>query len=109
MTQNDSLPLFVDLDGTLIKTDLLVESALALIKQSPWMILPMLGWLLRGKAHLKAQIAERVTLESDTLPLQNEFVDYLREEAAKGREIWRINGGKDWKSPAATTLLAEAR
>ena len=88
MTQNDSLPLFVDLDGTLIKTDLLVESALALIKQSPWMILPMLGWLLRGKAHLKAQIAERVTLESDTLPLQNEFVDYLREEAAKGREIW---------------------
>lgn len=75
------MPLFVDLDGTLIKTDLLAESALALLKQAPWMIFAMCLWLLRGKAYLKARIAERVSLESDTLPLQNEFVAYLRAAA----------------------------
>jgi len=42
-----SVPLFVDLDGTLIKTDLLAESALALVKQAPWMIFVMGIWLLR--------------------------------------------------------------
>ncbi|MFT3736573.1 MAG: UbiA family prenyltransferase [Rhodocyclaceae bacterium] len=81
-------PLFVDLDGTLIKTDLLVESALALLKRQPWMLFAMIGWLLRGKAHLKAQIASRVTLESDSLPLHAQFVEYLQAEAASGREIW---------------------
>ncbi|MDB5799407.1 MAG: hypothetical protein JWL63_346 [Rhodocyclales bacterium] len=89
MTENSSAPpLFVDLDGTLIKTDLLMESALLLIRQAPWMIFAMIGWLLHGKAHLKARIAERVRLESDTLPLQNDFVDYLREQAATGRKLY---------------------
>ncbi len=82
-----SVPLFVDLDGTLIKTDLLAESALALVKQAPWMIFVMPFWLLRGKAHLKARIAERVSLENDTLPLQNEFVAYLQAQHASGRTI----------------------
>ncbi|HPB91001.1 MAG TPA: UbiA family prenyltransferase [Rugosibacter sp.] len=82
-----SVPLFVDLDGTLIKTDLLAESALALVKQAPWMIFVMPFWLLRGKAYLKARIAERVSLENDTLPLQNEFVAYLQAQHASGRAI----------------------
>ncbi|MDD3380214.1 MAG: UbiA family prenyltransferase [Rugosibacter sp.] len=82
-----SVPLFVDLDGTLIKTDLLAESALALVKQAPWMIFVMPFWLLRGKAYLKARIAERVSLENDTLPLQNEFVAYLQAQHASGRTI----------------------
>jgi 4-hydroxybenzoate polyprenyltransferase len=88
MTNDASIPLFVDLDGTLIKTDLLMESALLLIRQAPWMIFPMIAWLLRGKACLKARIAERVRLESDTLPLQNEFVGYLHEQAAIGRPLY---------------------
>jgi hypothetical protein len=45
-----SLPLFVDLDGTLIKTDLLVESYIHLLKQDPLLALKAALWLLRGKA-----------------------------------------------------------
>ncbi|HTD05641.1 UbiA family prenyltransferase [Undibacterium sp.] len=84
---SSSAPLFVDLDGTLIKTDLLMESALLLVKQAPWMIFSLPVWLLRGRGHLKARIAERVSLEADTFPLQNEFVAYLHEQHAAGREI----------------------
>lgn len=84
---SSSAPLFVDLDGTLIKTDLLMESALLLIKQAPWMIFSLPLWLLRGRSYLKARIAERVDMEADTFPLHNEFVSYLREQHAAGREL----------------------
>lgn len=90
MTEKSPIPvmLFVDLDGTLIKTDLLVESALVLLKKSPWRIFSMILWVLKGKAHLKAEIAKRVTLEIDTLPLQEDFVTFLHEQAALGRPLY---------------------
>ncbi len=92
-------PLFVDLDGTLIKTDLLAESALALIKQSPWMIFSMLVWLLGGKARFKAEIARRTTLDIATLPLQLQLVEHLKGEASRGRDIYLAT--------ASDRLLAE--
>lgn len=83
------MPLFVDLDGTLVKTDLLVESALLLLKRAPWAVFAMLLWLLRsGKAGLKAEIAKRVELDPNVLPLQADFVAFLRGEAAAGRPIY---------------------
>ncbi len=83
------VPLFVDLDGTLIKTDLLVESALRLFKKSPLSLFSMLVWLIRGgKAGLKAEIALRVELDATLLPLQAELVDFLRNEAASGRALY---------------------
>lgn len=73
-------PLCVDLDGTLIRTDLLVESALALLSRSPLMLFAMLLWLLRGKAALKREIAKRVELNIATLPYNEEVVAWVREQ-----------------------------
>ena len=81
------IPLFVDLDGTLIKTDLLMESTLQLVKQAPLMVFLLPVWLLRGKGYLKARIAERVNMEADTFPLQHEFVTYLKAQHTAGREM----------------------
>lgn len=81
----DSLPrpLCVDLDGTLIHTDLLVESALALLAHKPWLILSMPMWLLRGgKAGLKREIAQRVQLSAATLPYNQDVVEWVREQQA---------------------------
>ncbi|TAK91066.1 MAG: UbiA family prenyltransferase [Burkholderiaceae bacterium] len=78
---SDNVPLFVDLDGTLIKSDLLVESTFALIKQSPTAFLSMPGWLIQGKARLKRELAQRTTIDVTGLPLQESFVAYLREQA----------------------------
>lgn len=50
-------PLCVDLDGTLVRTDLLYESLLRMIGSRPWMVLLLPFWLLRGKAHLKQRLA----------------------------------------------------
>src|SRR5574337_463326 len=80
MTEKSILPLCVDLDGTLIYSDLLVESTLALFARKPWLIFAMVGWLLRGKAHLKRQIAERVSINSFLLPYNHDLIDWLRQQ-----------------------------
>jgi haloacid dehalogenase-like hydrolase len=80
-------PLFVDLDGTLIKTDLLVESSIELCKRSPLQALQMPLWLLRGKAFLKEQIAMTINLDPALLPYDPEMLAYLRLQRAAGREI----------------------
>jgi 4-hydroxybenzoate polyprenyltransferase len=80
--------LCVDLDGTLIRSDLLLETLLLLTKRNPLYLFLFPVWLLRGKAVLKAQIASRVSLEPAALPYNKEFVEWLRAERAAQRSIW---------------------
>jgi 4-hydroxybenzoate polyprenyltransferase len=84
---DESICLCVDLDGTLVRTDLLLESCLALIKNKPLLIFAIPKWLLKGKAYLKEQIAKRVKLDVSLLPYNSEFLDYLKHEHASGREL----------------------
>src|SRR5262245_49196879 len=79
-----SVPLVVDLDGTLLRTDLLLESALRLIKQTPWHALLIPVWLLRGRAHLKHRIFQRVQMDASLLPLHGELLAWLRDEKMRG-------------------------
>jgi len=81
------LPLCVDCDGTLIKTDLLFESFFCLLKQSPCTIFLLPFWVLKGKAYLKQRIAERVDLDVTLLPYNSQFLNFLRQEKGQGREL----------------------
>jgi len=87
MSSADAIPLCVDLDGTLIKTDLLWESALHLIARNPLWLFALPFWFLRGRACLKSEIARRVELNPAALPYHEEFVDFLREQHAHGRRL----------------------
>jgi hypothetical protein len=61
--QQQILPLVVDLDGTLIASDLLIESFFALLASHPWRALAAFGSLLmHGSAAFKAKIAAAVLL-----------------------------------------------
>lgn len=80
-------PLCVDLDGTLIRSDILMESVLTLLKQNPFYVLMLPVWLLKGKANFKLQIARRVNLAVDLLPYNRPFLDYLRTERSVGRPL----------------------
>ena len=80
--------LCVDLDGTLIRSDLLLESLVLLIKDNPFALVRLPFWLLRGKATLKAEIEARVTLDPAALPYNKEFVSWLEAERRAGRSIW---------------------
>lgn len=81
------LPLVVDLDGTLVCTDTLHEQALALAKARPLQTLWLPAWLASGKAHLKQQLAERVSLDAATLPYNAALLDWLMSERRAGRRI----------------------
>jgi 4-hydroxybenzoate polyprenyltransferase/phosphoserine phosphatase len=88
---HNQLPLFVDLDGTLIKSDLSVESLLCLLKRNPLYMLVLPLWLLKGLAHLKQKIAERVDLDTSRLAVNEEFMAYLRQQKERGRSLTLIS------------------
>lgn len=82
------VPLCVDLDGTLIKTDLLIESWLALLKCAPLQALAGgASWLWRGKACLKTELAARVSINAAQLPYHRALLSYLKEQHNAGRRL----------------------
>ncbi len=85
---NAAVPLAVDVDGTLLMTDLLHESALQFVARHPFQTPRLLGWLTQGKAALKAQLADRIDPGVAALPLRPEVVALIRTAQAEGRPVY---------------------
>lgn len=85
--QEAALPLVVDLDGTLVRGDLLAEEVVLGLKHSPLSAFEMLFWLRKGRAYFKSRVAERMTLDSDGLPYRRVVLEYLQTERAAGRPL----------------------
>ena len=92
---NSSLPLCVDLDGTLIQTDSLWESCLRLISQSPLMLLFLPFWLLSGKAGFKHKISQHVQLDPDSLPFNTALLKYLTQQRLHNRHLVLITAASE--------------
>lgn len=82
-----TLPLVVDLDGTLIATDTLVESAIRAVKRSPLDFFRLPLWLWQGRAQLKRAMADKGPIDIARLPYNQPLLSYLRNEKARGRRI----------------------
>jgi len=80
-------PLVVDLDGTLIRTDMLHESALRLFRDDPLGALCIPFWLRRGKAALKRQLALRTQVDAASLPYHGDLLQWLQEQHRNGRQL----------------------
>lgn len=84
----DELPaVVVDLDGTLVLTDTLFETLVALIRKRPATLLSLPVWLCRGRIFLKSEVARRVAVSAEGLPYRSDLVEYLRTQKALGRRI----------------------
>ena len=92
-------PLCVDLDGTLVKSDTLIDSTLALARQRPGALLNLPGWLMQGKAALKQHITSAVQLDVTHLPYNRELMQFLEQQHATGRPMYLAT--------AADKVLAE--
>lgn len=84
---HESPPLVVDLDGTLIKSDLLVEGFFALLRVNFFYLFLAPFWLLKGKAHFKEQIFSRIEIDPQLLPYHSAFLEFLTQQAQSGREL----------------------
>ncbi|MEM8987208.1 MAG: UbiA family prenyltransferase [Pseudomonadota bacterium] len=78
---------FVDLDGSLIRTDMLLEAALKLLKRNPLNIFRLAMWAVQGRALLKTRLAETVEIDYAALPYEADVVEHLKAMKADGARI----------------------
>jgi phosphoserine phosphatase len=82
-----SMPLVLDLDGTLIAGDLLYKSFFSILRRNPLIVFSCAAWLLRGRAALKRELALRNRIDWERLALHRDVLDLARREKAAGRTI----------------------
>ena len=92
--------LAVDLDGTLLCTDSLLESLLELMRRQPFAVFGATLQLIRGRAGFKSWVADRVALDPTRLPYRQDLLDWLRAERQRGRRLLLVT--------AADRRIAEA-
>ena len=84
---NSTTPLIVDLDHTLIDTDLLFLSSLGVLTKSPWLIGHYFFWLLKGKGYLKDQLVRRFEINIPELPYNESVISYIVQRKKDGSKI----------------------
>lgn len=94
-TQPVAVPLCVDLDGTVLRTDVFWESFVRLLRRNPLYLLSALIWWCRGRAVLKREIARRVEVPAETLPRTESLLDHLRAERAARRPILLVTAADE--------------
>lgn len=113
MTRNDAIfstfcvsimaekPVFVvDVDGTLIKTDLLYESFWSALSEDARTAVSALKSILVGRAYLKAHLAQSVNMDAARLPYNEAVLDMIR--------AWRADGGRTALVTASDQKFAKA-
>lgn len=80
--------LVVDLDESLVKTDLLFESVIHFCKENPLNIFKLIAWFLSGgKIGLKNRIASATKFDPSRLPYRQSVIDLIKEHREKGDKI----------------------
>jgi 4-hydroxybenzoate polyprenyltransferase/phosphoserine phosphatase len=88
-------PLVVDLDGTLVRSDLLVESAFAHLGHNPLRVVGLLSAIRRGKAALKAEIASKTDIDVAHLPYDEDLVSLIRQRHAAGNQVYLASASNE--------------
>ena len=83
----DQVPLAVDLDGTLIRTDMMWESLVRLLRKNPLAAICSFFVLFQGRAAFKQHVAARVKVDPANLPYHAELIAWLKVQKASGRKL----------------------
>lgn len=87
MSSSNNTPLCVDLDGTLVKTDTLIESGLSAFRNPSILFRLLASLLLHGKAGFKAMAVKHSQINVALLPYNGPLLDYLKEQKRSGRTL----------------------
>ena len=80
-------PIVVDLDGTLVDSDLLVEGYFLYLRQNPLSCLSPVYWLRRGKSYLKNRLSDHAVPDATSLPYNLQLLEWLKQRKAEGRTL----------------------
>lgn len=81
------LPLIVDLDGTLLRSDLLLETGMAFVRSKPLHLFKPLCWLAKSKATLKEGLALATDIDVSVLPYDPQVIEFIETERKMGRRV----------------------
>jgi 4-hydroxybenzoate polyprenyltransferase/phosphoserine phosphatase len=81
-------PLVVDLDGTLVRSDLLIETGFAEVARNPLSLLALCRTLIQGKAALKHRLAESAEFDPSVLPYDEAVLGRIRKAKEEGRQVY---------------------
>ena len=87
MSHKDQLPLLVDLDGTLSRSDSLVDAIVTVVFRKPKFLIRTVAAAIRGRFALKQYLSEIEAYSPQTMPLRCDFVEWLRAQKASGRVL----------------------
>lgn len=87
-----AIPLCVDLDGTLVVTDTLLEIILAALANKPAVLLAALPKLLSGRAAFKQYLSNRVELDPRHLKYHAEVIAKIKQARAENRRVLLVTG-----------------
>ena len=83
----DRVPLVVDLDDTLLRTDSLIESIFVLARTKPLSLFKLPAWWIKGAAYFKRRLADAAMPDVHLLPYRSDLLAYLREQKGLGRPL----------------------
>jgi len=90
---NSLKPLFVDLDGTLIKEDLSHESFFYFFKKKPIVCLfHIFIFLFLGRPYLKEKISQNFIVELSKLKKNQNCIEYVKNAKKNNRNVYLISG-----------------
>jgi len=90
-----SLHLCVDMDETLIQTDVLWEGIKQLMLAKPWLLPWFILWLILQRAAAKAWLARAFPIDVATLRYRTDLVTYLTSQKALGRKLYLVSAANE--------------
>ena len=85
----------VDLDGTLINTDLSTDAANKFIRKNVFNVFRLAFWFFKGIQYLKCKVAEETEIDVSTLPYNFSFLSYLTYKKSEGCQIYLATGSTE--------------
>ena len=80
-------PLAVDLDGTLLKTDVFFESLASALFRKPLQTFMALALVVFGRARVKRAMAQIGPVDVGLLPVRSALIRFIEQEKAQGRPV----------------------
>jgi 4-hydroxybenzoate polyprenyltransferase len=84
-------PLVVDMDGTMLRTDTLVEGLVAALFRNPLGLVSALPALLKGRAAFKRRVSALVDLDVASLPVRQDLLAHIHSARAQGRQVHLVS------------------
>lgn len=102
---SDAVALVIDLDGTLVRTDMLYESFFASATEGIKHYWSVLQSLRRGKAPLKAYLARVGVIDCKLIPFNQQVLDFARKAKKEGRPVYLATASDRQHADAIASFL----